>query len=173
MALVGAVVAARRLDERGLRRALLMAIVLVAAIAAWVGFRLSVVSAAPAAVQAASGAPSERVDLLTFAQGANPVRIGGTGAALDGLRNDSSAGVVIEGHTSSEGTEEYNLKLSERRAQSVVQDLVTRGIAASRLQAVGAGEGRPLASNDDDSGRSLNRRVKFTASDALRRPLAG
>jgi hypothetical protein len=78
----------------------------------------------------------------------------------DGLRNDSSATVVIEGHTSSEGADDYNLKLSERRARSVVQDLVTRGIAASRLQAVGVGEARPLANNDDESGRSLNRRVE-------------
>jgi hypothetical protein len=78
----------------------------------------------------------------------------------DGLRNDSSATVVIEGHTSSEGTDDYNLALSDRRARSVVQDLVARGIAASRLQAVGVGEARPLAGNDDESGRSLNRRVE-------------
>lgn len=81
IALVGGVITARRLEQRSLRRALLIAAALVAAIAAWIGFRISVVSAAPAA-QAASGVPSERVDLLTFAQGAIPVRIGGSGAAL-------------------------------------------------------------------------------------------
>jgi len=78
----------------------------------------------------------------------------------DGLRNDTSTTVVIEGHTSSEGTDEYNVKLSERRAQSVTQDLAKRGTAAARLQAVGVGEARPLARNDDESGRSLNRRVE-------------
>jgi OmpA-OmpF porin, OOP family len=63
-------------------RRLATAIVLVAAIATWVGLRLSVLSAAPAAVQAADGAPSERVDLLTFAQGAIPVSFGGSGSTL-------------------------------------------------------------------------------------------
>jgi OmpA-OmpF porin, OOP family len=79
---------------------------------------------------------------------------------FDGLRSNTSATVVIEGHTSNEGTEEYNRQLSERRAQSVVQDLVKRGIEARRLQAAGIGETRPIAGNGDESGRSLNRRVE-------------
>jgi hypothetical protein len=68
--------------------------------------------------------------------------------------------ITIEGHTSSEGTDAYNLRLSERRAQAVVADLVGRGLAASRVTAAGVGESRPIATNNDESGRSLNRRVE-------------
>jgi hypothetical protein len=79
---------------------------------------------------------------------------------FEGLRGAPSASIAIEGHTSSEGSDEYNLRLSERRAQAVVANLVGRGIPASRLAAVGVGEKRPIAGNDDESGRSLNRRVE-------------
>lgn len=78
----------------------------------------------------------------------------------DGLRSDPRQSVTIEGHTSSEGSLEYNVKLSERRAQAIVADLVKRGIGQARLAAVGAGEARPIATNQDESGRSLNRRVE-------------
>ncbi len=77
-----------------------------------------------------------------------------------GLSGDRSASIVIEGHTSSEGTNDYNQRLSERRAQAIVDDLVKRGIEAKRLKAVGLGETRPIAGNNDESGRSLNRRVE-------------
>jgi len=81
-------------------------------------------------------------------------------ALFEGLRHDPAGAIVIEGHTSSEGTEQYNLALSERRAQAVQGDLVRRGIAASRLSAVGIGERRPIAGNGNEHGRSLNRRVE-------------
>jgi hypothetical protein len=77
-----------------------------------------------------------------------------------GLAADTRSRIVIEGHTSSEGTEDYNLRLSDRRAQAVVADLVGRGLPATRVSAVGVGESRPIASNNDESGRSLNRRVE-------------
>ncbi len=77
-----------------------------------------------------------------------------------GLAATTEQIVRIEGHTSSEGGERYNQALSERRAQSVVDDLVGRGIERSRLIAVGHGERYPLASNDDEAGRSMNRRVE-------------
>jgi hypothetical protein len=76
-----------------------------------------------------------------------------------GLAADTSASVAIRGHTSSEGSEAYNLELSQKRAQSVVDDLARRGLAANRLSAVGVGEAEPIASNNDEAGRSLNRRV--------------
>ncbi len=78
----------------------------------------------------------------------------------EGLNADPSSAIVIEGHTSSEGTDDYNQRLSERRAASVVADLTRRGIAAGRLSAAGAGESKPIATNADESGRSLNRRVE-------------
>jgi outer membrane protein OmpA-like peptidoglycan-associated protein len=79
---------------------------------------------------------------------------------FQGLKDDPAASIVIEGHTSSEGTDAYNLDLSKRRAEAVLSDLVKRGIAVSRLKAAGIGETRPIASNNDENGRSLNRRVE-------------
>ncbi|MCG8467154.1 MAG: OmpA family protein [Gemmatimonadetes bacterium] len=79
----------------------------------------------------------------------------------EGLSGDESAEILIKGHTSSEGSDSYNQALSERRAQAVVDDMVRRGIEAGRMRAVGIGEGEPIASNDDEAGRSLNRRVEI------------
>jgi outer membrane protein OmpA-like peptidoglycan-associated protein len=78
-----------------------------------------------------------------------------------GLAADMSATVTVEGHTSSEGADAYNQALSQRRAQAVVDDLVRRGIPASRLAAAGRGESRPIADNSSETGRSLNRRVEI------------
>jgi outer membrane protein OmpA-like peptidoglycan-associated protein len=78
----------------------------------------------------------------------------------EGLRADRRASIVIEGHTSSEGDEAYNLRLSERRAQSVVAELVRRGLDKTRIAGLGVGESRPISSNADESGRSMNRRVE-------------
>lgn len=71
--------------------------------------------------------------------------------------------VDVEGHTDSVGPDDYNQGLSQRRAQAVVDLLVNEyGIAPSRLQAKGYGESRPVASNDTEDGRALNRRVMAT-----------
>ncbi len=86
-------------------------------------------------------------------------------AALhDGLKNDASTTIMIEGHTSSEGSGTYNRELAQRRADAVREDLVRRGLVAERLGASGIGEARPIASNNDESGRSLNRRVEIHCS---------
>ena len=77
------------------------------------------------------------------------------------LRSDSSARITVAGHTDSRGSDSYNLKLSRDRANEVRDYLVGYGIEANRLQAVGYGETRPVASNDNESGRELNRRVEF------------
>jgi OOP family OmpA-OmpF porin len=77
-----------------------------------------------------------------------------------GLAADARSRITIEGHTSSEGSDEYNLRLSDLRARAVVADLAARGLAKSRLSAVGVGESRPIATNNDENGRSLNRRVE-------------
>lgn len=69
--------------------------------------------------------------------------------------------VRVEGHTDSIGSEQYNMDLSQRRAESVVQYLVDNGVNSSRLVPVGMGEGFPVASNDTDAGRAANRRVDF------------
>ena len=69
--------------------------------------------------------------------------------------------VVIEGHTDNQGTAEYNQKLSEDRANSVMAYLVDKGVESIRLSAKGFGFDRPRATNDTDEGRQRNRRVEF------------
>lgn len=69
--------------------------------------------------------------------------------------------VEIEGHTDSDGSDEANQQLSEQRAASVMNYLIDAGVAVDRLKAIGYGEGRPVASNDTDDGKALNRRIEF------------
>ena len=67
--------------------------------------------------------------------------------------------IVVQGHTDSTGSESYNQELSERRAGAVRNYLISRGVDADRMAAVGFGEGQPVASNDTATGRQQNRRV--------------
>ena len=68
--------------------------------------------------------------------------------------------LVLEGHTDSRGSDEYNNDLSARRAAAVKQKLsADYDIAADRISSVGYGESRPIASNETDQGRARNRRV--------------
>jgi len=68
--------------------------------------------------------------------------------------------IVIEGHTDNVGSDESNQSLSERRAASVGQYLMGKGVNGQRVLTAGFGESRPVASNDTDAGRSQNRRVE-------------
>jgi outer membrane protein OmpA-like peptidoglycan-associated protein len=78
------------------------------------------------------------------------------------LRENPSMKVEIGSHTDNKGSNEYNIALSKRRAQSVVNWLVKNGIDKSRLASRGYGEDVPIASNDDEEeGRELNRRTEF------------
>jgi outer membrane protein OmpA-like peptidoglycan-associated protein len=70
--------------------------------------------------------------------------------------------VEVAGHTDSTGETAYNQSLSERRASSVASYLGTRGVLSDRIITVGAGETRPIATNDTDVGRQANRRVELT-----------
>lgn len=69
--------------------------------------------------------------------------------------------IEISGHTDNKGSANYNQGLSERRAKSVVEYLVDRGISIDRLTYVGMGLTQPIASNDTEEGRALNRRTEF------------
>jgi outer membrane protein OmpA-like peptidoglycan-associated protein len=75
--------------------------------------------------------------------------------------------VEIMSHTDSKGNDQYNMKLSQRRAESVVQYLVSKGVKVERLKAKGYGESKPVAPNensdgsDNPEGRALNRRTDF------------
>ncbi|MSQ99266.1 MAG: TonB-dependent receptor [Xanthomonadales bacterium] len=77
------------------------------------------------------------------------------------LQSQEKVVVEVAGHTDSVGSEEYNQKLSERRAIAVKDYLESKGITANRLTAMGYGEAQPVASNDTDAGRALNRRVEL------------
>ena len=82
---------------------------------------------------------------------------------LEGMLLESpNMRVEIAGHTDFIGSEAYNEQLSVKRATSVVNFLVNKGIAATRFETKGYGKSRPIASNDDEEdGRELNRRVEF------------
>jgi outer membrane protein OmpA-like peptidoglycan-associated protein len=78
-------------------------------------------------------------------------------ASLDKYPNTD---LLIVGHTDSVGAADYNRDLSQRRATAAAEYLVSQGVMRSRLNAVGRGETEPIATNDSDSGRQLNRRVE-------------
>jgi len=70
--------------------------------------------------------------------------------------------IMVAGHTDSTGSEEHNQRLSERRAANVKNGLVDHGVHPNRISTIGFGESAPLANNDTESGRQLNRRVVIT-----------
>ncbi len=81
--------------------------------------------------------------------------------AVDILAEERGVEVSVDGHTDAVGTDEYNLRLSLRRAQAVLDYLVRHGVERGRLESRGFGESRPVASNDTDEGRAQNRRVEL------------
>ena len=86
------------------------------------------------------------------------------------LREYPSRTVVIEGHTDSVGNDDFNQALSQRRADSVRSYLVRQGIDGTRLTAMGAGEGTPVAENESATGRQQNRRVEVIISNPTLAP---
>jgi outer membrane protein OmpA-like peptidoglycan-associated protein len=81
------------------------------------------------------------------------------------LKDNPNTKVQIEGHTDSVGGADYNLALSERRAEAVADALRFRGVPADRYEAKGLGKDFPVASNDSAEGRQQNRRVEIIFSD--------
>jgi OOP family OmpA-OmpF porin len=79
--------------------------------------------------------------------------------ALEKVRGTDLEMVIATGHTDSIGTDAYNQKLSERRAQAVKDYLVSKGIPASKITTIGKGESQPVATNKTAEGRQKNRRV--------------
>lgn len=88
------------------------------------------------------------------------------------MKNNPSVKIEISGHTDSKGSDAYNLKLSQKRAEAVVKYLVNRGIYAKRMIAVGFGETRPIAINenedgsDNEEGRAMNRRIELQITES-------
>lgn len=87
------------------------------------------------------------------------------------LKKYDDTNVMIAGHTDASGSDEYNRTLSIRRAESVTETLVGLDVGRSRLTIEGFGEAQPIASNDTEEGRSLNRRVEVAiyANDELKK----
>jgi len=83
------------------------------------------------------------------------------------LQADPNLNVDIEGHTDWVGADAYNFRLSQRRAQAVVNWLVAHGISHERMRAVGKGEREPIATNETRAGRQLNRRTEVRRWDSL------
>jgi outer membrane protein OmpA-like peptidoglycan-associated protein len=82
------------------------------------------------------------------------------------LSSNPQTKVLVEGHTDSRGSDQYNEALSDRRARAVATELESRGIPAGQVQTLGRGKNYPVASNDTPEGRQQNRRVEIVFSDA-------
>lgn len=85
-------------------------------------------------------------------------------AAIAGLKRNPKAKVEVQGHTSSEGGDDYNQQLSEDRANAVRDYMIRRGIAEARLTARGYGSSVPKADNDTEAGRKQNRRIELVVT---------
>jgi peptidoglycan-associated lipoprotein len=77
------------------------------------------------------------------------------------LRTNPDVTVTVEGHCDERGTEAYNLKLGQQRAEAVKNFMVHQGISADRLDTVSFGEGRPIASGQNEASWTKNRRAQF------------
>jgi outer membrane protein OmpA-like peptidoglycan-associated protein len=87
------------------------------------------------------------------------------------LNKYEDTNILLEGHTDSTGSEEYNLDLSKKRAQSVANYLATQKVNPTRFTIMGYGESQPIASNETAEGRAQNRRVEVAifANDKLKK----
>ena len=83
---------------------------------------------------------------------------------LEALSSQPDLSMVIQGHTDSTGPEDYNQKLSEKRAQAVYEYFISKGVSSERMQTIGFGESRPIADNSSAQGRALNRRTEISAA---------
>lgn len=77
------------------------------------------------------------------------------------MNENTTIKIELSSYTDNKGSDEYNLKLSQERAQSVVDYLISKGISKERLVAKGYGESKPISDNDTEIGRQMNRRTEF------------
>lgn len=82
------------------------------------------------------------------------------------IMGNPDANITVEGHTDSQGQRAYNMDLAKKRADAVRDQLVSRGVAADRIQAIGIGPDRPVGDNKTAEGRANNRRVEIIVEPA-------
>ena len=124
-----------------------------------------------------NGCPDEPTDLLSFISNSdNRILFKASSSKLDNgdketldklialLGQYPTASIIIEGHASSDGSESYNQKLSEKRAASVETYLLDKGITNERLSTIGYGESKPIGNNNTVKGRADSRRVNINRS---------
>ncbi len=92
----------------------------------------------------------------------SPVSSGLLDTIVATINRCPGSNIEVSGHTDSSGDEKANIALSEQRAKAVVTYLTDAGVQSSRLTAVGFGSSHPLASNDTEEGKALNRRIEFS-----------
>ena len=85
--------------------------------------------------------------------------------AVEVIKLNPGLTVEVQGHTDSYGTDAYNQKLSERRANAVKAELIKQGVDGKRLSTAGFGESKPVDTNETDEGRAYNRRVEYKRTD--------
>jgi len=86
--------------------------------------------------------------------------------AAQRLKEKNDLTVAIEGHTDAAGNEEYNQKLGQRRAQTVMNELAALGIEPNRMSAASLGEAKPLIDQNTQWAHAVNRRVEFQVQGA-------
>ena len=104
-------------------------------------------------------------DKITFDPGSDDISEGSSGlvdALAEVLKQCPGTPIEVAGHTDSQGTSRNNLTLSEDRAKAVLVALRQRGVDVSTMKAVGYGEDKPIADNENEDGREANRRIEFT-----------
>ncbi|MEP7126524.1 MAG: OmpA family protein [Byssovorax sp.] len=121
--------------------------------------------AAPKKVVVVTGTSMHINEVIHFATGTAKIAPESTGS-LDSVAqvmksHPEITRLRIEAHTDNKGPESFAMKLTQERAETVKKALVSRGVAESRLTATGYGAGKPIDTNDTDSGRARNRRVEF------------
>ena len=101
---------------------------------------------------------------INFASGSYEISAGSDeilGMALKTMQDNPAIDVEIAGYTDNRGGYDYNINLSQNRANAVKDWLVSNGISASRIETIGYGENNPIATNDTEEGRYKNRRIEF------------
>ena len=102
------------------------------------------------------------VETLLFASGSAQLKVAKMTAIVSQLKADSKLTVNIDGYTDTDGSDELNITLSKKRAKSVKDYLISRGIKADRITTNGFGKSNPIADNNSPEGKAQNRRATIS-----------